>query len=103
MYSINPKQIKNKMIRYMDPQWIALIIGITSLTGVVVKFVHSMRNDIKECFCLKFRTPEHSQHDNVPDMQREMTVDVVDNLPTTRTLQLQQSFNIQPQPRTMEC
>lgn len=40
----------------------ALIIGSTALVGLLLKVLHSMRNDIKSCGwnCITFRTPDNS-------------------------------------------
>lgn len=35
----------------------ALSMGVVAVTGIILKFVHSLRNDIKDCFCIHFRTP----------------------------------------------
>jgi len=46
----------------------AIVLATTAITGVILKFVHSLRGDIKSCCCIIFRTPIAS-----PRNQIEMT------------------------------
>ena len=39
----------------------SLIIGSTALLGVLAKFLHSMRYDIRKCWCIEFRSPTNSR------------------------------------------
>lgn len=38
----------------------ALVLGSTAVLGVLAKFLHSLRGDIKSCFCITFRSPSNS-------------------------------------------
>lgn len=40
----------------------AIILATVSIAGVIAKLIHSSRNDIKQCFCITFRTPVQSPH-----------------------------------------
>lgn len=42
----------------------AIVAGVTALSGVIIKLVHSMRNDIKSCFGVQFRTPKRGNTPN---------------------------------------
>lgn len=44
----------------------AVVLASVSIAGVLGKLIHSMRGDIKECFCIKFRTPENSEQSSSP-------------------------------------
>lgn len=38
----------------------AVVLASASIIGLIAKLIHSMRNDIRSCFCITFRTPTNS-------------------------------------------
>lgn len=45
----------------LDPATLsAIVLSSTAVLGILAKFIHSLRNDIKSCFCITFRSPSNS-------------------------------------------
>lgn len=58
----------------MDPNTAlisALVVGVTALSGVLLKFLHSARSDVKTCFGITFRTPDNTEQTTTPRKNTE--------------------------------
>jgi len=56
-------------MNYDNATLAAIVLASSSLVAIFLKLMHSLRNDVRKCCCIDFRTPRNTENNQTSTPQ----------------------------------